>query len=165
MCIRSGSGSDGRTSSEHYDLLLPSSTDNFTTTQLRKACRPPPVTVTIPDMFRNHKKQKLAEGTPIEKMVASNNECLRSVSSQLAVSNVNKSFMVCAVFVRIRLESLRVEDVMLSDIAMALICELRDTKESIFSAHKTRELKTHLSHQKCAKTHLRQSGISKIFRE
>jgi hypothetical protein len=63
--LRSGSGTDGRTSSEHYDLLLPSSTDNFTTTQLRKACRPPPVTVTIPDMFRNHKKQKLAEGIPI----------------------------------------------------------------------------------------------------
>ena len=72
--------------------------------------------------------------------------------------------MVFAVFVRIRVESLRLEDVMLSDIAMALICEIKDTKESIFSVHKTREMKTHLSHKKCAKTHLRQSGISKIFR-
>ena len=33
------------------------------------------------------------------------------------------------------------------------------------SAHKTRGLKTHLSHQKCAKTHLRLTGIKKIFRE
>ena len=51
-----------------------------------------------------------------------------------------------------------------SDIAMALICELRDTKDNTFSAHKTHELKTHLSHQKCAKTHVRQSGIKKFFR-
>ena len=51
-----------------------------------------------------------------------------------------------------------------SDIAMALICKLRDTKDNTFSAHKTHELKTHLSHQKCAKTHVRQSGIKKNFR-
>jgi hypothetical protein len=49
-----------------------------------------------------------------------------------------------------------------SDIVMALICELRDTKDNTISAHKTHKLKTHLSHQKCAKTHVRQSGIKKF---
>ena len=28
-----------------------------------------------------------------------------------------------------------------------------------FSAHETKELKTHLPRQKCAKTHVRQSGV------
>ena len=38
------------------------------------------------------------------------------------------------------------------------------TFDSTFSAHKICELKTHLFRQKCAKTHVRQSGIPKFFR-
>lgn len=54
------SGSEGRVSSEHYDLLLPSvptSTDQFqsSTAKQRKA-----MPVTIPDMFWNHKKKKVS---------------------------------------------------------------------------------------------------------